>query len=504
MRLDAEIVHAFTGSLLQERFEAPKPTPDFHKELWEECCVDQRFVAIACPRGHAKTTAVTHSFSIASLLFRDRRYLIIISDTEEQAAEFLGDIKLEFKENEKLIEAFGVKKIEVDTQTDFIVRFNDGHSFRIRAKGAEQKVRGRKWRGTRPDMIILDDLENEELVANKERRAKLKKWFYGSVIPALSDRGIIRYVGTILHLDSLLEGLMPPSSGPGADETDRNELKEWNYSQARMWRSVRWKAHNDDFSQILWESKFPKERLLEIQQEFRRQGLVEEYYQEYLNTPIALEDQIFRKEDMLAMTEEDMNKPMIFYAAADFAISEKEKADETVIIVGGMDEDGYLNIVDLRKGRWDSLRIVDEMLSVQKRYDVQLFCVETEKIDKAIGPFLDIAMMKHNLFINIEKKVPTKDKIMRATSIAARTKQGGVRFNKEASWYPALEAELLQVTRSGVKGKHDDQLDAFAWLGLAINEFHNSPTRDEIEENDWDDEYDMYFGNEGACSITGY
>lgn len=60
----------------------------------------------------------------------------------------------------------------------------DGHMFRI-TKGAEQKIRGLKWNNKRPDLIICDDLENDEIVLNKERRAKFKRWFYALCLAVL-------------------------------------------------------------------------------------------------------------------------------------------------------------------------------------------------------------------------------------------------------------------------------------------------------------------------------
>jgi len=42
---------------------------------------------------------------------------------------------------------------------------------------------------------------------NKDRRDKFKRWFYGALLPSRSKEGVIRYVGTILHMDSMLENL---------------------------------------------------------------------------------------------------------------------------------------------------------------------------------------------------------------------------------------------------------------------------------------------------------
>ena len=79
-----------------------------------------------------------------------------------------------------------------DTEDDCIVKFTDGTEFRIAAKGSEQKMRGLKWNNKRPDLIVGDDLENDEIVLNTERRQKFKRWFYGALVPSLSQTGVIR------------------------------------------------------------------------------------------------------------------------------------------------------------------------------------------------------------------------------------------------------------------------------------------------------------------------
>jgi hypothetical protein len=53
---------------------------------------------------------------------------------------------------------------------------DDGHQFRIMALGSEQKVRGLLWNGRRPNLIVGDDLENDEIVMNSERRQKFANW----------------------------------------------------------------------------------------------------------------------------------------------------------------------------------------------------------------------------------------------------------------------------------------------------------------------------------------
>ena len=51
VKLDAPLVHGTSELFLKARYDNPQPTPAFHHNLWEECCSDDPYVALAAPRG---------------------------------------------------------------------------------------------------------------------------------------------------------------------------------------------------------------------------------------------------------------------------------------------------------------------------------------------------------------------------------------------------------------------------------------------------------------------
>jgi len=508
MKLTSDLIYGFATSLLSERYDNPKPTPQFHRELWDYCCSDHSLVAIAAPRGHAKSTAVTHAYTLAAVLFREADFVVLVSDTELQAVQFLNDIKMELYENQKLRSLFKVSDIYKDAERE--IRFKmgpDNHQVRIMARGASGgsgSVRGFKWRGKRPNLIICDDMENDEAVSNEERRDKFRNWFYGALIPALSDTGQIRIVGTVLHFDSLLERLMPETTGEEAKYTVRENLREYSLDKSRAWHSIKYRAHTDfdDFQSILWPEKFNEKRLTKLKNDFVRQGISEGYAQEYLNYPIHEGDAFFRKNDFVPMAEEDFDLAKVYYAAIDFAISEKDKRSYSVITVGGVDDTGVLHIVDVIRQRMDAKQIIEEMMAVQIRYQPDLFVVEEGALKKAIGPFLKDEMLKTGIFINLHPMVPYRDKLSRARAIQGRMRQGGVHFDTEAEWFPSFEQELLRFDR----GQYDDQVDSIAWLGLVLNQMITAPTHKEQEESEWEEEYNDTMGSlhMGRSQVTGY
>ena len=503
--LNAEVIEGLVGSCLLKRFDGQAKIPECHREWWRMVTGPDKFVAIAAPRNHAKSTAISLSYVLASVLFRGKKFVLLVSDTETQSNLFLGSIKQELLENNDLIDLFGIKRNETglvkfkkDTESDIIVEFNDGTSFRIISKGAEQKLRGLIWNGSRPDLIICDDMENDELVMNKDRREKFRRWFMGALLPARSQNGEVRIVGTILHMDSMLERLMPKERDK---QTVVDGLKTYT-TRRQMWKSVKYKAHNYDFSEVLWPERHPAESLRKIRQEYIEQGLPDVYSQEYLNIPLDEARTFFKQSDFLPMNLEDMKTKKNYYVACDLAISEKERADYTVLVTGGVDEFGILHIVDVIKGRFDGLEIVNVILAVQNHRDPEVFGIEDTQITKSIGPFLNTAMVEQNTYPNILHLSPHRqDKVTRARSIQARMRAGAVRFDKNADWYQGFEDELMRFPRD----RHDDQVDAMAYLGLIIDKMQHAPTVIEMEDQEHREEMESSGYNfEGRSEITGY
>ena len=495
--LTADLIHGFTSSLLHKNFDEPVPTPQFHHELWELCCLPDQKVAIAAPRGHAKSTSITHSYGLAALCFREADHILIVSDTEDQAKGFVGDLKTELLENEELQQLFGFKTLIKDRETEFIGQFEDGSKFRVIGKGAEQKLRGLKWRGKRPNLIICDDLENDEVVLNDERRDKFRRWFFNALLPAGSRSCRVRLVGTILHMDSLLERLMPKRS---AATTVSTPLKDYSTDETRIWKSVRYRAHDRDFDNILWEEHLDKKALKAIRQDYIDQGFPEGYSQEYLNYPIDEDNAFFRKEDFHAI--ENGGAPEEYYVAADFAISEKKQAAYTVFVVVGVTPGHIIRVRDVIRFRGDAYDIIDTMFELDSYYRPECFFVEQENIARALGAVIDREMYERNQFLAIEKMLPQADKIRRARAIQARVRAGAVEFDTDAEWYPDFHTELLQFPR----GAYRDQVDSFAWIGIGLDKVVEAATKAEMEQELYDKEFEEAYDAVylGASSVTGY
>lgn len=487
MKLTAELIEATAGVYLSQRYDQPQPTPEFHRECWELYCSDSLACAVAAPRGHAKSTGLTHDYVISAVVHRAEQYVIIVGASEEKAVEHLNDIATELRENEELIRDFRIKSFIKDTSTDIIVECTDGYQFRILARGSEQKIRGTKWRGMRPTLIVGDDLEDDEQVENKERRAKFRRWFFRACKQALRRGGKIRVHGTILHVDSLLSHLMKNKS----------------------WQARRYKAHKSfqDFSDILWPEMFSEKILRGIRQEFINEGDSAGYSQEYLNDPQDNDDRYLRSEWFRPMEEEDHKKFKLFGVGVDFALSKQDHANRTSFTVGGKDVENITHIVDVRSGRMDSLEIIEEFFNIQSRWAPDTFYVEGGKEWLAIQPILAKEMTERNVFINYVILQPVKDKKVRGRAMQKRMRAGRVKFDTLGSWYEEYK-EIMLLFTGNTEAMQDDEFDSTATLFMGFEmdaevDLEDEKTEDELEEEQTS-RLIQQMGHSGRSEITGY
>ena len=128
--------------------------------------------------------------------------IVIVSDTGEQAEQFILDIKNNLEDNEKLIRDFGTMAREQKMwRQREIVTDNGVH---LVGKSAGQSLRGIKYNSLRPDLIIIDDLEDDENVETELQRIKLYNWFMKVLLKCGNTTPIFVYIGTVLNYDALL------------------------------------------------------------------------------------------------------------------------------------------------------------------------------------------------------------------------------------------------------------------------------------------------------------
>ena len=278
-------------------------------------------VAVAAPRSHAKSSFLSKGNPLHEIVYRRRKYVIIISETPTVATGNLDWLSLQLKSNAKLRADFGpllsVKQQEnpKDNSSEFIAwePREDGSQrllARVEAASTGQALRGRNWNGVRPDLIICDDLEGKKNTNTDLLRQEMRDWFTQVVVPLGDPAGkktALIYMGTMVHHDSLLRYVMESRSDfktrlfravikwpermdlweecrtlyTDRDNPDRAEAAEQFYLAN--------KAEMDEGVSVLWPEVQPIWTLLK----WKWDNGSKAFNTEYMNNPVDEENMVF-------------------------------------------------------------------------------------------------------------------------------------------------------------------------------------------------------------------
>lgn len=477
-----------------------RPSPNFHTELdniWHEGVLKSKCPftpkeaqiisrmngcrhVVAAPRGHAKSTNLTFKGTMHAILYRYKHYPIIISDSSDQAEGFLDNIKVEFEENEAIREDFGDLEGKVWRSNVLVTKTN----IKIEAIGSGKKIRGRKHRNWRPDLLVLDDVENDENVRTPDQRKKLENWFLKAVSKCGDDYTDIIYIGTLLHYDSLLaKTLQNPSyqaikykavlSFSPADDL----WSEWEVIYTDLENPSRAadalnffnlnKTEMLDETSVLWEEKLSYYDLMVM----RVSEGESSFNSEMQNEPINPDDCIFIEEwfDFYNEAEIDFkNKDYNFFGFVDPSLGKTKKSDFSAIITLAKHKStGYMFVVDADIERRHPDRIISDILEkerwLRKTYGrgYKKLGAETNQFQWFLKEEIVKALAKAGLYLPVEEIQQTTDKIMRIQTLQPDIKNKYIKFNKK-------HKRLLEQLYHFPMGAHDDGADALEACLLCI------------------------------------
>ena len=159
------------------------------------------------PRGHAKSTHFD-IFMPLWLMFQPKRlinFMVVVGKSEDSAQRLLSDIQAELEYNKRIIADFGEQKNLGHWQDG---EFTSQSGVKFLACGRGQSPRGLREREARPDYIVIDDLDNDELCRNEKRVNELTDWVKEALFGALDvDRGRFIMVGNLISKTSVLANI---------------------------------------------------------------------------------------------------------------------------------------------------------------------------------------------------------------------------------------------------------------------------------------------------------
>ncbi len=444
-----------------------------HEEIFKLIDSGQRKIAIAAPRGIGKTT-IARTLAARAVLFRLTNFICYVMNSATVAEMQTENLKQELLTNNIVRQFFGNIKRDITDVSDLDESFSKkswtafGDVF-VLPRGAGQQIRGLNWRSKRPGIIIVDDLENKKELKSEENRQSLKSWFFSDLLKSVdrySNNWVIVYIDTVKHEDSLLQELL----------------------DAPEWASVRLSICDENYNTNA-PAYMSTEDIKEELESHRRKGLLDEFYAEYMNIPISLEDATFRAEHFTRYAESDESFLKRAFKLETILIVDPAKtvkihSADTALVTIGIDNDKAKYYV--RKVVSDRLypdEIYDRIFELVQEFSIQVVGIEVTSLHEFIVQPLKNEMFKRGIFFELIELKAIGSKEERIKSIVPYYRKHYILHNETQC--DKLEQQLLAFP----KPKLWDCMDCLGYLPkmLEMGERYFSSDQDE-EDEDYDSE----------------
>ncbi|WP_324022947.1 phage terminase large subunit [Pasteurella multocida] len=311
--------------------------------------------------------------------------------------------------------------------------------------------------------IIDDPVKDREAAESEINRQAVKDWYSSTLYTRLAPGGGILVIQTRWHEDDLSGWLL---SCMKEAEQELAETGEWP-EDADRWEVVKYPAiaTRDEEYRKAGEALHPERYDIKALNKIKRTLIPRDWEALYQQNPVSADGDYFKKEHFrLYDTAPDINTLRV-YAAWDLAIGKKDSNDYTCGAVVGIDRSNDIWVLHRYYGRWSADELIQKFFECQDTWSPVLQGIEHGQIEMTLEPFILKEMNeKKKKFNYIKLKTRGNDKMTRARPIQGRMEQGRVHFPRQAPWFQEMQNEMLAFP----SGKHDDQVDALAWIGQMI------------------------------------
>lgn len=471
------------------------------------------------PRGEAKSTYETQLGTLWCIVTARKHMMGIIMNTEEQAAEMLESIKVELEFNPRLAmdfpEACGKGRV---WQSTSIITANNR---KVKIGGVLKKVRGMKHGPHRPDLVFLDDLENDDNVRQKSQRDKVEKYVLSAVLGLAGPAGgmDVFWPGTSLHYDAAInrvsrkpgwrrkvfksimkwpdrmdlwerwEGIY--TSGAGNDDDDAKEQAEL---AAHAFYEEN-KAAMDAGAVVSWPEVRPLYRLMRI-----RATDHAAFNQEYQNEAGNDEAAPFKTLHFWV----DKRRDWIPFGAIDPSLGKTGKVgDPSAILVGGLHRETMgLDVLEAEIARRVPDLIISRAIELQQEYHCLAWAVEQIQFQAFMASeLLKRAALAGVAFPCVEPPNQGMNKDLRIISLQPYVAAGRIRLHR-------TQSVLIEQLRFWPEADHDDGPDALEMLWSVAHQYGGEwsytpatlarrggsslrGVMDDIYSDGWDDDEDF-------------
>lgn len=434
-----------------------EPSARVHKEICDLINNPKiKILLIILPRSFAKTT-ICQGYLLQQIVNLRHNVILYVGDTGTQAELHTDAVRDELESNDRLIALYGKQKGNKKWGTEM---YTTSQGVTVIPRGSNQSIRGVKVGPSRPSLVILDDLENDENAQTLDQRNKLWSTLWGALVPILDNRGQgkdtkILYLGTPVHEDSAilrLFNLIENMRGKG-----RSDLYAVRYSC------------KDEKGESIWPEVWPNERIDALEIMFAEAGEIDTFYREYYVTVISPKDAPFQKSDTRFWVsagvtpqrhEEVLPDDLFYYSGVDVAFKQGKSNDFSAIVVVGVSastEKAY--IVEAIRKRLSPDKLLELLTLLNRKYSPIRIYLQKVTLDEFFEFYVNECLKENDYFpfesVKLSKGKGGKPR--RISSLQPLHLTGQLVLSRDQT---DLTSELYAFPRSA----HDDLSDILATI----------------------------------------
>ncbi|MDR0556318.1 MAG: hypothetical protein LBG43_00380 [Treponema sp.] len=421
----------------------------FHKK-WEKIRLEEKEpILLESFRGSGKSTYFTLLDPVHEIAYGRRNFMLFSSYNEEKSGRFTGRILAELMYNQRLKNDFGDfipegKRPALD-HFKAHVPGSGGKTVGILAVSMGQDPRGFVHGPSRPDYVRLDDIQSRQRAKSRKFVKASIDWIMQDLIPALAGAYSCIIVATPLNTQCVASMLEK-----GSDEI--NPVKTYKFpSEAR--------------GKPAWEAAFPMSRLARLK---RTIGSLA-YGQEFLLIPIALDERIFKEENIKGYDPAELStiRFAYVYSWTDPSVKHEEKHCYKATVCAGITNEGAIYVLKARIRKESVQRMVDGMYLIYTACNPSWMFYEDNGGQALLGEALDMKAEREGYHIPYRAETNTIHKDTRIEgTLSAPIENGVIRFYKSDPDQKELMDELLQFP----DGEYKDGPDALEGVARKLLE----------------------------------
>ena len=454
-------------------------TPPVHLKMLDKVVGDSDYIVNLCFRGAAKTTLFFEYFILFLAFygylpnFGEIDYLIYVSDSMENGVKSARK-NVEFRyENSEFLKEWVPYAHFTDNFIEF--RNKDGKKLACKMFGAKTGIRGTKLFGKRPVMAILDDLISDDDATSRVQMQAIKDTVYKGVDYALDpERRKVIFNGTPFAKDDIMIE---------AVESGAWDVNVWPVCE-------QFPCSREEFRGA-WEDRFNYDFVMKAYQRAVLNGKVAAFMQEMMLRISSDEERLIQDGDIREYSRKallEYKSAYNFYITTDFATSENQSADFSVISVWAYNAQGDWFWVDGVCERQTMDKSVNDLFRLVQEYRPQSVGIEVTGQQGAFIKWLQGEMMNRNVWFNFASSErsgapgirPVVNKLTRFNLVVPLFKAGKMYFPAEMKASKIMGhfySQMKLATHNGLKGK-DDCIDTISML-MYLNAW--KPSADQVK-----------------------